>query len=153
VAFVPADARFDEKRDYSVTGLSGSHAAGSAQRVDLFIGKDAGTGQKSHSLGVFERKHTASPGNNVKDELSVFPVLELAAAYVKGCVAKRSQQNVAIAKQKLSARIAHGRASVAAASRLMEHEVAMFSVELRHQLDGGISGDYLVGNPGHRGLA
>jgi len=68
---------------------------------------------------------------------------------IEGCLAKRSKEDVVLAKQKFPARIAHRRAPIAATTGLVEHKVAMLPVQLRHQFDGGIGGENLIGNPGH----
>jgi hypothetical protein len=127
-----------------------SDEARGAQCVDLFIGKDAGANEKAHALRIFEREHAAPSGDDIEDELRVLPVFKLAATYIERRVAEHPQENVVIAKQKLSARIAHGRASIAAAAGLVKHQIAMFPVQLRHQFDSGIGGENLIGNRGHR---
>lgn len=123
-----------------------------AQGSDLVIGKDTRADQEADAFAVLEREHTAASGNYIENKLSVFPVFELAAAHIKRRIAKRANQNIAVAEQKFASWIAHRRTTIATAARLVKHKVAMFSVELRHQFDGSIGGEDLIGNARHGGL-
>jgi hypothetical protein len=126
-----------------------SDAVGGAEFCNLIIVEDAGADEKANTFWTFEREHTATARNDVKDELGMLPVLKLRPAHIEGRVAECADEHVFIPDHEIAARIAHRRAAIAAAPGLVEHQIAMLAVEGRDEIDGSVGGENLVGESRH----
>src|SRR6266699_3975734 len=104
------------------------------QRPNLLIREHPRPDQKPNTLPVLQRKHPPAPRHHIQNQLRVLPVLKLALAHIKRSLTQGSHQHIAIADQKLPPRITHRGAAVAAASRLMKHQLPMLRLEPAHQL-------------------
>jgi hypothetical protein len=116
---------------------------GGAELVDFFVCEDAGADEKADAFGVFEREHAAAAGDYVEDELGVLPVFELAFAHEEGHTVDLAELDIGVAGEEFGAGVAHGRAAVAAAAGLVEHEFAVLGAELADEVDGGFGGENL----------
>ena len=86
---------------------------------------DPRSGQESQLAAIVEREHTASAGNDVDDEIGMFPDLELRGADINRGAADMTEQYVGVADDESVLRITHRRRPIAAPSRLMKQDRAV----------------------------
>ncbi len=93
-------------------------------------------GEEPQPRGPLQREHAAVAGHGIDDQVRVFPVGELGFAHVEGRARDLAEQHVGIAEHEFAAGEAHGRAAVAAAAGLVEHERAVLCLQPLDEGDG-----------------
>ena len=104
--------------------------------------EDAAAGQEPDAFGCFHRKSGAAPGHDVEREVGVLPQLVLIATHVEARAVDLADLDVARAELELALDIAHRRAAIAAAARLMKHQRAVLRTQARDPFERGRGGGH-----------
>lgn len=124
-------------------------SASGAELADFVVGKDTRPDEEAETFWAVKGEHTAATWHDVDCELRVLPILELAFAHVEGFTIDFAELNVGVADDEFAPWKAHGRASVATSTGLVEHERPMFFAEHANEMDGKVGGEDLLGKFGH----
>lgn len=112
-----------------------------AQGRDLFVGKDARAGDKADPFRALKGKAGAAAGNHVDDQLAVGEEFVLLRPHPDRTTADVTKADIDPADLELTCRIAHRRAAIAAAARLMEHQRAMKPLQSLNDRSGRFGDD------------
>src|SRR5215217_1490846 len=88
----------------------------------LLIREDTASREEAHTQGRLQAEARAPSRHHVQRQVRVLPDLELRTADVDGAAFDFAQEDIPLADTELLRRVAHGRAAVAAAPRLVEHQ-------------------------------
>jgi hypothetical protein len=105
--------------------VAARRGAGPLELGRLLVGEHLGPGKEAHTLRRLHREAAAAPRYKIDDDLGVLPVLELGRADVDRAALDGAEIDVLTADAELASRVAHRRAAVAAATGLVEQQVAM----------------------------